>query len=246
MSESRSSRAAADAPGQRRSRFPDTPPSPLSPNNHTKVCCRERVPSCASARPCPRGHQVFGTHSLVVVCSHHDKRSPGTRNPLPEVDRVDARRQVLVQELIGVGALETGQPIDRPPALPRQQPTRRGQQRSMSCEPRTLNLAAQHRQLMSKHDDVEFLELVRARAEKHELQQAAQGEVAQRPEQQPFLGIRWTGRPTLRAIPSPQPRDRVNAPHTLGTTPRRHQGGALRPFEALNYARRARPGRIRK
>jgi hypothetical protein len=43
---------------------------------------------------------------------------------------------------------------------------------------------------VAEHDDLEFLELLRARAEERELQQAAQSEVTERTEQERLLRVR--------------------------------------------------------
>jgi hypothetical protein len=63
---------------------------------------------------------------------------------------------------------------------------------------RTTYLPAKHRQLMPKHDDLQLLELARARAEQDESEQAAEGQVAERPEQEQLLKRSKGGRTTLR------------------------------------------------
>jgi hypothetical protein len=63
-----------------------------------------------------------------------------------------------------------------------------------------MHLPAQDSELMPKHDDLQLLELIRTPAQKHELQQAAQSQVAKRPEQEKGSSeSAERGRPTLRA-----------------------------------------------
>lgn len=54
---------------------------------------------------------------------------------------------------------------------------------------------------MPQHDDLELFELLRARSQKRELEQAAQSQLPERPEQRAkLLGIGGDGRSTLRAL----------------------------------------------
>jgi hypothetical protein len=55
-----------------------------------------------------------------------------------------------------------------------------------------------NRVLVAEHDDLEFLELIRAEAQRRELQKAPEHEVAERPEQRAAPVVGRTGRRTLR------------------------------------------------
>src|SRR6266566_4914145 len=79
-----------------------------------------------------------------------------------------------------------------------------------------MRLSAQHRQLVSKHDDLELFEVLRARTQEHELEHAAQRQVAERPEQeQTAQGNDWDGTNDSTAAPHVQSRNRVNASRRL-------------------------------
>jgi hypothetical protein len=93
-----------------------------------------------------------------------------------------------------------------------------------------MQLATQDSELVPKHDDLQLFELMRTWAEQHDLQQAAQSRVAERPEQESVTprsgrgrGDRLYARTYIRtdsgADPTPQsglpsPENRINAPHT--------------------------------
>ncbi len=79
---------------------------------------------------------------------------------------------------------------------------------------RPSELATQHRELVAEHDDLELLELIRAEAQRRELQQALEHEVAERPERRAAPPNGRGGRPTLRARTAPPESNRVNAPHS--------------------------------
>ncbi|MDP9283681.1 MAG: hypothetical protein M3P41_01790 [Actinomycetota bacterium] len=66
-------------------------------------------------------------------------------------------------------------------------------------------------------DDVgiQLLELLRAKAQRGELENAPKYDVAERPEQRPAPPGRRDGRTTLRSRTQPPRRNRVNAPHTV-------------------------------
>jgi hypothetical protein len=73
----------------------------------------------------------------------------------------------------------------RAPARLRQQPAGRGEEDPVGgAQLRRADLAAQHCELVAQHDDLEFLEPVRAKAQRRELQNASKYEVAERPEQE--------------------------------------------------------------
>ena len=71
---------------------------------------------------------------------------------------------------------------------------------------------AKHRQLMPKHDDLQLVELARARTEQNEPEHAAERQITERPEQEQLLGFRGSGRTTLRSVRTDPSRNRVNAP----------------------------------
>ena len=71
---------------------------------------------------------------------------------------------------------------------------------------------------MSENDDLEFLELLRAGTQRHELEHAAQHQVAERPEQEPTPRDQRDGRTTVRPTRVSQTRNRVNAPHSASVT----------------------------
>src|SRR5437762_2875968 len=52
---------------------------------------------------------------------------------------------------------------------------------------RPSDLTTQHRHLVPKHDDFQLFESLRTRPKEHELQQAAQRQIAKRPEQGQLL-----------------------------------------------------------
>ena len=105
----------------------------------------------------------------------------------------------------------------RPPTRPRQQPTRRSKEDPVGrCQPRPTRLPTKHRQLMSKDDDLQLLEVLRARPQEYELEHAAERQVAERPEQEPTPRNQRDGRTTLRSAHMSQSRNRVNAPHRPG------------------------------
>ena len=54
-------------------------------------------------------------------------------------------------------------------------------------------LPAKYRQLMPKHDDLQLLELARARTEQNESEHAAERQVAEGPEHEHLLGVSGTG-----------------------------------------------------
>jgi hypothetical protein len=63
-----------------------------------------------------------------------------------------------------------------------------------------MDLASQHGQLMSEHDDLELLELLGTPTQEHELEQPADSQVGKRPKQEKETPRnRRDGRPTLRA-----------------------------------------------
>jgi hypothetical protein len=85
-----------------------------------------------------------------------------------------------------------------------QQPACRGEQKPVARpQLRSTCLAAQHRQLMPQHHDLQLLEALRPLPQEHDLQQAAQRRVAKRPEQEQLLGDQRDGTPTLRASDEP-------------------------------------------
>src|SRR5881392_39734 len=57
---------------------------------------------------------------------------------------------------------------------------------------RPTRLRAEHREFVSKYDDLELLEVLRARTQQDELEQAAERQVAERPEQEPTPRIQGT------------------------------------------------------
>jgi hypothetical protein len=72
----------------------------------------------------------------------------------------------------------------RPPARPRQQPTCRGKKESIGRpQLKSSHLTAQHRQLVAEHDDLQLLERVRSKTQRHKLQDASKHDVAERTEQ---------------------------------------------------------------
>jgi len=77
---------------------------------------------------------------------------------------------------------------------------------------RPTRLPTQHRELMPQDDDLQLLGALRPRAKEHDLQQAAQRQVAKRPEQKTPRRSAGNGgcRPYRRR---PSPSNRVNAPH---------------------------------
>jgi hypothetical protein len=69
----------------------------------------------------------------------------------------------------------------RRPARSRQQPTRSGKEDTIRLRQlRTICLPTKYRQLMPKHDDLQLLELTRARAKQDELEDAAERQIARR------------------------------------------------------------------
>jgi hypothetical protein len=82
----------------------------------------------------------------------------------------------------------------RPPTRSRQQPTCRREEEPIGRRQLgTTCLPAKDRQLMSQHDDLQLLELGRARMKQDEPEQAREGHVAERPEHEQLLGISGTG-----------------------------------------------------
>ena len=72
----------------------------------------------------------------------------------------------------------------RAPACSRQETARGREEDSIGrAQLGPTELATQHRELVAEHDDLELLELNRAEAQRRELQQALDHEVAERPEQ---------------------------------------------------------------
>ena len=93
------------------------------------------------------------------------------------------------------------------PARPRQQLTCRGKEDSIGRRQlRSTCLSAQYRELVSEHDELEFLEVLRAGTQRHELQHAAEHQVAERPEQEPAPRMSGTG-PRLYDRPAPRGRE---------------------------------------
>ena len=93
---------------------------------------------------------------------------------------------------------------------------------------RTSDLAAQNRELVTKHHDLELLELFGATAQQGQLDQPAQGEVEKRGEQARPPGSKGQSRATLRrrppsadsartrrGPPSPQSRSSLRTPHPV-------------------------------
>jgi hypothetical protein len=88
----------------------------------------------------------------------------------------------------------------RAPACSRQQAARGREENSIGrAQLGPSELATQHRKLVTEHNDLELLELVRAEAQRRDLQQALNDEVAERPEQRAAPPGGRGGRPTLRA-----------------------------------------------
>src|SRR5439155_6254680 len=92
----------------------------------------------------------------------------------------------------------------RPPARSRQQPAGGGEEDSIGLTQLGPNgVPAQHRQLVAEHHDLELLELVGSKAQRSELQNASEYEVAERPEQGETPPGRRDGRTTLRIRTDP-------------------------------------------
>ena len=85
---------------------------------------------------------------------------------------------------------------------------------------------------MAEHDDLELLELIRAEAQRRELQKAPEHEVAERPEQRAAPVVGRTGRRTLRTRTATPTRPELMHPTRLGLG----AGSAL--FRLLPCARR--------
>ncbi len=99
-----------------------------------------------------------------------------------------------------------------------------------------MRLSTKHRELMPKHDDLQLLELPRARTKQGELQEAADQQIAERPEQAELLGVSGTGAhdsTTKACEPGP---NRVNAPHTRM---RRPVYWTRRPLNEMGKARKS-------
>jgi hypothetical protein len=105
---------------------------------------------------------------------------------------------------------------ERLPVRARQQPTSSGEEDSIGGpQLRPSDLSTQHRELVAEHHDLQLLELVRAKAQRRELQNASKYEVTERPDQEPAPSGRRDGRTTLRSRMGGRTRNPVNAPHTL-------------------------------
>jgi hypothetical protein len=82
-----------------------------------------------------------------------------------------------------------------PPARSRQQPAGGSEEDSIGGpQRRPGDLAAQHRQLVAEHHDLQLFELLRTKTQRSELQNASKHEVAERPEQDRLLRDGGTGR----------------------------------------------------
>jgi hypothetical protein len=82
----------------------------------------------------------------------------------------------------------------RAPACSRQQTARGSEENPIrSAQLGPDELATQHRELVAEHNDLELLELLRAEAQRRELQKAPEHEVAERPEQARLLQVDGTG-----------------------------------------------------
>src|SRR6266508_3461563 len=93
----------------------------------------------------------------------------------------------------------------RAPARSRQQTARGSEENSIGrTQLGPSELATQHRELMAEHDDLELFELIRTEAQRRELQQALDHEVAERPEQRAAPPSGRGGQPPLRARTAPE------------------------------------------
>lgn len=109
---------------------------------------------------------------------------------------------------------------ERSPARPRQQLTCGGKEDSIGRRQlRSTCLSAQYRELVSEHHDLKLLEILRAGTQRHELEHAAEHQVAERPEQEPTPRDQRDRRTTLRPTHVSQTQNRINAPHTRGIAP---------------------------
>jgi hypothetical protein len=107
------------------------------------------------------------------------------------------------------------------PARAGQQSTRRRQEDPVARPqlPPTC-LPAQHRQLMPQDHDLQLLKTLRARPQQHKLQQAAQRQIAKRPEQEQLLGDQRDGTPTLRGLRSTDLQAELTHPSRVSVDPR--------------------------
>jgi hypothetical protein len=93
-------------------------------------------------------------------------------------------------------------------------------------------LATQHRELVTKHDDLELLELLRTEGQRRELQKAPEHEVAERPEQERLLQVDGTGDRLYGRKPGP--RRAIELMQTTGSKIRVSSGnGGGRVLELL-------------
>src|SRR5260370_14850656 len=102
---------------------------------------------------------------------------------------------------------------ERSPTRPRQEPTRRCQEDTISRRQlRSTCLSMQDRELVPEHNDLELLELLRAGTKQYELKHAAEDQVAERPDQESTPRDQRDGRTTLRSTQAPRTPNRLTHP----------------------------------
>ena len=103
------------------------------------------------------------------------------------------------------------------PARPREQPARRRQAstvRGPKC--RARDLSAQHRDLVAQDDDLQLLELRRAKAQQHERHHPSQQHVQQRRQHQPLPSSTEPATLRPRAPKTPMPAGTIEFMHPTG------------------------------
>src|SRR5512132_1569102 len=105
---------------------------------------------------------------------------------------------------------------ERRPALAAQQSAGRGEEYPVRLlQPRPRDLAAQNRQLVSKHHDLKLLELTRAKTQRRNRKRATEQEIHKRDQQRCPPARSRTGSATLRPVPPQTPPGRIYAPDTV-------------------------------
>jgi hypothetical protein len=117
---------------------------------------------------------------------------------------------------------------ERAPARAGQQPARcRKQDPIARVQLRPTYLPTQHRQLMTQNHDLQLFESLRTRPKEHELQRAAQRQIAKRPEQEQLLNNQ-RGRDADPTRETDAPAPRIELMHPTGGLPARNASVFLR------------------
>jgi len=153
----------------------------------------------ADAQPVDLAGDPLVTPARVLAREAEDEfadRVADRRSTKPAGVRPAARNQAAMPT-----KQRGGRHHEQAPAAPGQQPACGREQHPVAgAQLRPAHLPPQHRQLMPQHDDLRLPELFRTGPVERELQQAAQRQIAKRPEQEQLLeDQKGTGMPTLRA-----------------------------------------------